>query len=152
MYRHTQTGHVILAALVLSGAVPLVVLFALPPVPGAGGTRAVLAVVLLVLLLCGAVFHRLTVTVEGGRLAWCFGFGLLRKSVPVSEIAEVEPTRTSALAGWGIRWTPRGWLYNVSGLDAVRIRLHGGRSFLLGTDQPAELAAAIERERARLPG
>jgi hypothetical protein len=45
----------------------------------------------------------------------------------------------------GIHLTPYGWLYNVSGLDAVAIRLRNGRKFALGTDDPYRLTAAIRR-------
>ena len=38
-----------------------------------------------------------------------------------------------------------GWLYNVSGLDAVAIRLRDERKFALGTDDPEALVDAIER-------
>ncbi|MDY7014940.1 MAG: hypothetical protein SVX43_15355 [Cyanobacteriota bacterium] len=47
--------------------------------------------------------------------------------------------------GWGIRLTPRGWLFNVSGLDAVEISLNSGRHFRIGTDRPRELERAIRR-------
>ena len=47
--------------------------------------------------------------------------------------------------GWGIHLTPYGWLYNVSGWDAVAITLRNGRRVSLGTDQPNELCAAIRR-------
>jgi hypothetical protein len=43
----------------------------------------------------------------------------------------------------GIHLTPCGWLYNVSGFDAVAITLRDGRKFALGTDDPHGLVAAI---------
>jgi hypothetical protein len=39
--------------------------------------------------------------------------------------------------------TPYGWLYNVSGFDAVAITLRDGRKFALGTDDPHGLTTAI---------
>jgi hypothetical protein len=47
------------------------------------------------------------------------------------------------MEGWGIRITTRGMLYNVSGRDAVEIRLDDGRRFRLGTDDPNGLVAAL---------
>lgn len=50
--------------------------------------------------------------------------------------------------GWGIRLPPHGWLFNVSGLDAVEIELAFGRTFRVGTDRPGELAEAIQKNWA----
>jgi len=49
----------------------------------------------------------------------------------------------SLVDGWGVHLTPCGWLYNVSGLDAVAITLRDGRKFALGTDDPHGLLAAL---------
>ena len=38
-----------------------------------------------------------------------------------------------------------GWLYNVSGFDAVAMTLRDGRTFALGTDDPHGLVDAIRR-------
>ena len=54
-----------------------------------------------------------------------------------------EPVRIRWWYGWGIHLTPFGWLYNVSGLDAVAITLRAGRKFALGTDDPHGLLAAL---------
>jgi hypothetical protein len=40
-------------------------------------------------------------------------------------------------------------LYNVSGFDAVLLRLANGRSMMVGTDEPRRLKAAIEHAQAR---
>jgi len=45
--------------------------------------------------------------------------------------------------GWGIRFTPHGWLYNVSGLHAVEIELKNGKKYRIGTDVPENLEKAI---------
>jgi hypothetical protein len=73
------------------------------------------------------------------------GIGIIRKSVPVVDIAACEPIRIKWWYGWGIHLTPHGWLYNVSGFDAVAISLRDGRKFALGTDDPDELVDAIGR-------
>ena len=41
--------------------------------------------------------------------------------------------------------TPHGVLYNVSGFDAVEIKLRTGKKFRIGTDVPQELDAAIRQ-------
>ena len=50
-----------------------------------------------------------------------------------------------SLVVWLGHLTPYGWLYNVSGLDAVAITLRDGRKFALGTDDPEGLVTAIRR-------
>jgi hypothetical protein len=46
--------------------------------------------------------------------------------------------------GWGIRRGPGFRLYNVSGLDAVELRLKSGEVRRIGTDDPLALAAALK--------
>ena len=54
-----------------------------------------------------------------------------------------EPIRIRWWHGWGIHLTPYGWLYNVSGFDAVAITLRDGRKVAFGTDDPDGLTTAI---------
>ena len=58
-------------------------------------------------------------------------------------LSDANPIRIRWWYGWGIHLTPYGWLYNVSGLDAVAITLRDGRKFALGTDDPHALTTAI---------
>jgi len=46
--------------------------------------------------------------------------------------------------GWGIRRIHDGWLYNVSGLNAVELVMGNGKKFRIGTDQPRRLADSIQ--------
>jgi hypothetical protein len=88
-------------------------------------------------------FSSLTIRAGDGQLRWHFGPGLVRKSVPLAEIAAAEPTTTTWMDGWGIHLTRRGWLYNVAGHNAVLVTTHDGKQFQLGTDEPAALVQAI---------
>jgi hypothetical protein len=47
--------------------------------------------------------------------------------------------------GWGIHLTPRGWLYNVAGAEAVEVAFHDGRTVRVGTDEPTRLVGAIRQ-------
>jgi len=51
--------------------------------------------------------------------------------------------------GWGIRLIPGGWLYNVSGLDAVELKMKNGRIFRIGTDEAQRLAEFIQAKRSK---
>jgi len=94
-------------------------------------------------LVTALLFFALTITVGDGKLTWRFGWGPIKKSVPLSEIIKAEPMRTTFMMGWGIHYTRSGWLYNVSGYDAVRITLRTGKQFVLGTDDPSGLVHAL---------
>lgn len=91
-----------------------------------------------------ALFWRLVVEVDGRAIRATFGMGLIRKVVPLAEVLRCESVRTRVWWGYGIHWTPSGWLYNVAGRDAVRLTLRGERAVMIGTDEPEALAAAVE--------
>lgn len=143
-YRHTQVGYGFLAVV---GGLAVWSAVAAARSPGAAGPL----VGMVVAAACAALFPSLTVTVDGERLAWRFGAGLLRGSVDMAQVAEVRPVRNSPLHGWGIRFFPDGRTYNVSGLDAVEVVLRSGRRIRLGTDEPRALTEAILRARAGAP-
>jgi hypothetical protein len=136
-YEHTQIGHVIIWPLL--GIILI-----------ANGVTEALAqwpalVVSLILLVCLVLFYRLKITIEDGTLWASFGPGIIHKRVRLAEIVGCEPIRIRWWYGWGIHLTPYGWLYNVSGFDAVAITLRGGKKFALGTDDPNGLTRAISR-------
>ena len=105
--------------------------------------------VLLVLAACLALFCTLTVEIDREFLSVRFGPGLIRKKFALGDIAEYRPVRNSWRYGWGIRLTPHGWLFNVSGLSAVEIQLKNGRKYRIGTDVPDELIRELRRSLGR---
>jgi hypothetical protein len=143
-YRRTQRAR-LLAVLFASGALALTVVI------GRGGAWRTMplgawlgiAVGLVVLVACAVVFSSLTVEVDERALRWHFALGAFRQTLPHAEIASAEPTRTTLLDGIGLRFGPRGWLYNVAPGLAVRIVRRDGRTFRIGTDDPAGLVAAL---------
>ena len=143
MYRHTQRSSALLILIALSGLIPLALLLFGPGARYMGAVRVPLVGVMIVLLLAGLSFSSLTIEVGDGKLAWHFGSGLFRKSVPLDAIARVEATTTSFLEGWGIHLTRRGWLYNVAGREAVLVTLRDDKRFLLGTDESERLIDAL---------
>jgi len=96
-----------------------------------------------------ALFHSLTVEIVRGELRLRFGIGLIRRRFAIADIQAVRAHRTRWWYGWGIRLTPHGWLFSVSGFDAVGIELDSGKKYLIGTDEPEKLRAAIASAMAR---
>jgi hypothetical protein len=125
------------------------VLVALLAIFGPAAAHPALLVVLGFLVLAAVVFSSLTVEITASSLVFWFGPGVLRKQVPLAEIASVEAVRNPWYWGLGWRLTPRGMLYNVSGLDAVEITRQDGSRFRLGTDQPERLARTLSEALAR---
>ena len=138
-YRHTQLGYVIIVSMILSCVITLIVCLVFPKLMSAAITTATFAV----LLACTVLFWSLTIEVGDGRLRWWFGPGLIRKSVFLDEIADAQPWKMRGIGGWGIHWSPQGWINNVSGRHGVLFVLKNGKQFILGTDEPERLAAAV---------
>src|SRR4051794_31446278 len=65
------------------------------------------------------LFSTLTVIVRDEAMDVFFGPGLIRRRILLRRLRGVRVVRTPWYYGWGIRLTPTGWLWNVSGLDAV---------------------------------
>lgn len=141
-YHHTRFGTVMVVSVLLAAVVLVGVGATVRLAPLTVGGPLALAVLL-------ALFHSLTVEIDVTHLRFRFGIGLIRKSIPLTAIMEVKPVRNSWLHGWGIHWTPHGWLYNVSGWEAVDIALASGKRPRLGTDEPRRLAQAIQAAKGR---
>lgn len=146
-YGHSQNGTVMLVTVAIILAVVAVTVLLLAGGPGGEGLVALAAPVALCAALL-ALFGRLTVSVDQQFVRVAFGIGLIARQIPLSTIRSCEPVRNRWWYGWGIRMTPRGWLWNVSGLSAVELTYTDGGHFLIGTDDPDGLCAAIRAARA----
>ncbi len=144
-YRHRQHGWAMRKFLAVIIAIESFVFFglalAIPEARAAMVWSFLLLLVLITLVLW--VFGSLEVSVDPSRVRLAFGPGWPRKEIPTGEIRVAAPVRNSWWWGFGIRLTPRGWMWNVSGLDAVEVELASGKAFRIGTDEPHPLCAAI---------
>ena len=136
-YRHTQIGylHLILygAVLLWLGYATIVTDFNLFVIAG-----------LIIMVIVSAIFTRLTVSVDGQMLKIQFGLGVIRKGFPLEDIEEYSVVKNRWYYGWGIRLTPHGWLFNIAGLSAVEIQMKSGKRYRIGTDDPDNLAKALD--------
>ena len=122
-------------------------LVALPLRLGPSGLARSVLFAILVLALVN--FATLTVEVTDKGISLRFGPGLIRKRLSLADIQSWRTVKAGWTAGWGIRWIG-GWLYNVSGLQAVELMLGGGRRTWIGTDQPQALEEAIRYAKSRV--
>jgi hypothetical protein len=144
LYEHTQVGWPMRIGL-LVGAVLFVGMTALNDLRDSPSAQVVLLLGAMLAVAIGWLWSSLTVRIADGTLRLQFGLGLPRKTVPLADLESVEVTRTRFLDGWGVHRTRRGWIYNVSGFDAVLLRRKDGKALLVGTDEPRKLKAALER-------
>jgi hypothetical protein len=103
------------------------------------------ALVAAVLAACLVQFSALTVTVSETDLELGFGTPLFRKRVALRDIAAYHRVRNPWYYGWGIHAMPGGWVYNVSGFDAVELTMRSGRKLRIGTDDPEGVLAALRQ-------
>lgn len=142
-YRHKQFGGFTVFA---TGAAIVAIIVLLGP----GAAHPGLLLLLGVLVAVAVVFSSLTVEITASSLVFWFGPGVLRQTVALAEIEQVEVVRNPWYYGVGLRITPRGMLYSVSGLSAVEITRKDGGRFRLGSDEPDRLARALKQAIERL--
>ena len=137
-YEHTQVGYFIVVAIVAA-------MVAIGIIMANAGVNWIATTVLVVLAVIVVLFHRLTIAINGEELVVQFGPGAIRKRFKLNEIESCEAVRIPWYYGWGIRSTPDGMVFRVSGFHAIQIKLKTGKKFLIGTDVPQELEEAIRQ-------
>lgn len=136
-YESRQYGKSLLAFFVVLLVVVTGVLFAAGEVLPA----ASISVMLVILMAC---FSWLTVSVQSDGIQLSFGVGWVRRKIPYDRIVSTEIVRNKWWYGWGIRLTPHGWMWNISGFEAVELLYEDGKAFRIGSDDPQALKRAID--------
>jgi len=137
-YEHTQKAGLPFYAMLVLLPILGVCILADPAAP-----VGVLIMAILLLLWGLLLMSSLTVTIDDTSLTVRFGPGVFWRTYSLSDIAGIGPTFTTYIWGWGIRWYPGGWLYNIAGFKSVEIVLKNGKKRRIGTDEPDKLAEAI---------
>lgn len=135
-YKHTQVGYLLLI-------IYIVVILFIGYMNIVTGSNPTILIVLLIMLIVLVLFATLTVTVDERMIKIRFGVGLIRKSFSLEDIESYSIVKNPWYYGWGIRYTPRGWLYNVSGFSAIELQMKNGKYYRIGTDDPEGLARAL---------
>ena len=146
-YENTQPGtfiRVMTGSWVFFFGVLAVVMLVLGQKEAAIGLGVVTVMAAVILGIVYALFHSLTVRVSRSDIALSFGVGLIRKQFPIGDISSASIVQNRWYNGFGIRKIRGGWLYNVSGFDAIEIQLKNERKYRIGTDQPKELLVVVE--------
>ena len=85
------------------------------------------------------MFTRMTVLCDNDTLKIRFLLGLFSKKFLLKDIASYTIVRNRWYYGWGIRKIPGGWLYNMSGLDAIEFLMKDGKMYRIGTVKSQDL-------------
>jgi hypothetical protein len=137
-YEHTQVGYLIIASIAA-------VMVLIGVILANTGINWIAIGVLVVIAVALVLFSSLTVVIWEEELEVRFGPGPIRKRFKLNEIESCQVVKNHWYYGWGIRLTPHGVLYNVSGFYAVEIKLRTGNKFRIGTDVPQELEEATRK-------
>ena len=137
-YEHTQVGYFIIVAIVAA-------MVAIGIILATTGVNLIAIAALGVLAIALVLFPSLTVVIREEELLVQFGPGVIRKRFKLNEIESCQAIKNPWYYGWGIRLTPHGMLFRVSGFHAVQIKLITGKKYLIGTDVPQELEEAIRQ-------
>jgi hypothetical protein len=140
-YQHTQRGTVMIVALLIGALACGAAAYTNPGASRWFGCAMGLGFVILAWL-----FSSLTVVVNDSELRWYFGPGAWNYRMTRGDIATARVVRNGWLNGFGIRMGQGFRLYNVSGLDAVELKLKSGEIRRIGTDDPEGLAAALQHD------
>jgi hypothetical protein len=139
-YRHTQYGVLNLIILFLVAILIVVVAVAII----AQGRLAAAVIMIAVYLLGAAMFYNSTIEVSAELVRFWFGIGLVRKTIPLSQVLSAETVVDPWYYVWGIKSIPGGWLYAIAPGPMVEIKLKDGKIIHLGSDQAEKLKEAID--------
>lgn len=141
-YKHTQVGYLIFSVLFV---LALFYAWLYQTIPAEDGSTYGAVSVMVIVLVILASFTTLQVAIDEKYLRIKFGFGIFRKKILLGEIESIKRVKNHWYYGWGMRlWLwPRMWIFNVSGFDAVEVKMKNNTIYRIGTDEPENLERAI---------
>ena len=146
-YKHSQIGYLMLVvtlAVLALFAWAYITARAEPPSYYSGTNFAVTSIMALILFAL-ASFVSLQVIIDEKYLRIKFSYGIYQKKFLLDDVMSAQTVKNHWYYGWGIRvwFWPKMWIYNVSGFDAVEIKLKNGKTYRIGTDEPEKLEQTI---------
>lgn len=99
----------------------------------------------LTFLICLLIFYKLTIIVDRTHVSFKLGIGLVRKTYKIEDLKSCKAVTNSIFNGIGIRMLSNGWLYNVSGLEAIELQFVNKKSIVrIGTNNSDEISHLIQ--------
>lgn len=148
-YKHIQIGYPIIIATSILFAFFIWIQLTARSEPSSidSGTNFLFTGIMTLITLVLFSFSTLTVTIDQKNLTIKFGFGVFRKKFKIEDISSINKVRNPWYLGCGIRFLPwpKMWIYNVSGYDAVELKMKNGNIYRIGTDETDELESELKR-------
>ncbi len=106
----------------------------------------VLILLAVTFLICILIFYKMTIQINDTHVIFRMGIGLITREYELSQIKSCRPVRNSPFYGIGIRKIPGGWLFNVTGMEAVEISFKNKKQIVrIGTNKSEEISAIISK-------
>jgi hypothetical protein len=106
----------------------------------------VFLVINLIILLIYLLFYGLTIKLTTDSIRVSFGIGIISRRIQLGQIKTLEIVKNPWYYGWGIRFIPKGMLYNISGSGGIELTFtHTHRVVRIGTKDPINLKQEIEK-------
>ncbi|AHB41554.1 hypothetical protein P148_SR1C00001G0764 [candidate division SR1 bacterium RAAC1_SR1_1] len=146
-YKHTQFSYLMLVVtlIVLALFVWAYITASAEPVSYNSGPNFAMTSIMALIVFLLASFISLQVRIDEKHIAIKFGYGIFKKKFSLDDILSAKTVKNHRYYGWGIRvwFWPKMWIFNVSGFDAVEIKMKNGKTYRIGTDEPKKLEQAI---------
>jgi len=146
-YKHTQFSYLILVVtlIVLALFTWAYITASAEPVSYNSGPNFAMTSIMILIVFLLASFISLQVTIDEKYLSIKFGYGIFKKKFSLDDILSAKTVKNHRYYGWGIRvwFWPKMWIFNVSGFDAVEIKMKNGKIYRIGSDEPKKLEQAI---------
>lgn len=76
----------------------------------------------------------MTTKVDAEKINISFGLGVIRKTIKVEKIENIDIVKDPWYYGWEIRLIPNGWLYNINGSDGIELKFNDNKRVIrIGT-------------------
>ena len=146
-YKHTQVSYpIIIITLGIAIFFVWIYLTAAAEAPSINsGPNFAITTIMAIMVLVLASFITLQVHINEKYLCIKFGYGIYQKRFSLKEIQSVKTVKNHWYYGRGIKvwFQPKMWIYSISGLNAVELKMKNGKIYRIGTDEPQELEQTI---------
>ena len=145
IYRKSQIGWIIIGIFIT--AIILICLTYLNQWGSNSFTTVTFLISLVLFAVIISLFYKLTIEIDGSIIKVIYGIGIIKIKIKVDKLLKIESIKTPWYYGLGIRFTPKGLLYNIHGSKAVLIDFTSkgqSKSMMIGTAEPQKLTRALE--------
>jgi amino acid permease len=143
-YEKTQIGWlmiIIFSVVIISLTLSYLQKFGETPLP-----LNIFLVLLIIFFSVLLVFYKLKIKVDQDGVHVIYGLGLVHIKIKPEKVFAIRVVKSPWYYGLGIRFTPKGMLYNIQGSKAVQVTYAEGKNktVLIGTNDPENLKKALE--------